>query len=979
MQEVEARWAALEAKLGDADIVRELRFFFENMSDETIVKWSGSLYDPATGLFYSSQSGKNAEGYYPHPEATSQNTSFPISSGMMRYLGGTTFLPEITKYKIIYYLKSIQDPNGEFYVAQMDKATIATERVGRDRGACITMLSRCGGRPTYTNGSTKGDGITAEQYWQSLVDAGLVTEEDKPIIYWHENNVPAEEQTVSTFSLNSRSAVMAVSKVVGVSDEGGAIGGSEGSTSGVEQFQSHKAFIDWLLDKDAYNEPYGAISNTSSASSFINGNSSAYTLEQMTADWGASAIKSDANGSYVEIYGKAEGVNTGAGGTDKNVTPFKVYVGDTLINVLISWLNSYVNEAGLFGKVSNTAYDGFYQGWGYENSNGFMKAIGRYFDADELFPEAEKAAISLLKGICNPEAPSDNILVMYNVWSCLSGLRSNIYSYYPRLATKDNPLTAEEMAEKQRLLDIIDGALADNVDYVTGETLEMSYAAYAIKVNYEKSQIFRKSDGGFAHSSTQGTAGWQGGLPVGVPSDNLSDIDGTFCGITSLGSSICSALGISMTSEVPIHMESDYLIWLDSLLKQEYVIKKTPTEIYEELQIANREVDTFEETTTSQAQKYFASCISAGNNTATVIDKDGSKVLFIDKPTATGIDFKINAMRTDSGAKYFTFEFDMLIENVTADGISNEIYLWEGSTHAYYILLTYSNNTIYAAENGHNSKATTAVFGEWAHFEFVYSEATASYDVIVNGQLVFTGSTLRDVADAPKVSELTAASMWFGDGRTMDCYIDNLSVTKTIGTIDFEDGNIPVNVTGTNGSYTTHTLVDKGDGTKALRIEKPTNEATGGGLYVGLTDVSDVNYNTFVFECDMKVTRYDQMCIYITNPSVKTTDNKYYANFYSSSKDAVTYGNATAPVGEWVHFKLEYHKIKNGETVYGRTVITVTQANGTTTSHTYTIADTIDLSEANMIMFNCQQATIHDVLYDNIVCKKVYIAANELQ
>ena len=123
----------------------------------------------------------------------------------------------------------------------------------------------------------------------------------------------------------------------------------------------------------------------------------------------------------------------------------------------------------------------------------------------------------------------------------------------------------------------------------------------------------------------------------------------------------------------------------------------------------------------------------------------------------------------------------------------------------------------------------------------------------------------------------------------------------------------------------------------------------------------------------------DETLFVIVYIGTSKQDQRYYAKFYSSSKDAVTYGNATAPVGEWVHFKLEYHKIKNGETVYGRTVITVTKANGTTTSHTYTIADTIDLSEANMIMFNCQQATIHDVLYDNIVCKKVYIAANELQ
>ncbi len=998
--EVEARWEALEIKLGDKDIVRELRAFFEGMTNETIVKWSGSLYDPATGLFYSSSSGKNTEGYYPHPEATSQNTSFPMNSGMMRYLGGTIILPQITKYKIIYYLKSIQDPNGDFYVAQMNKATIATERVGRDRGACITMLSRCGGKPTYTNGSTVGDGITAEEYWQSLVDAGLVTEDDKPIIYWHQNNEQAK--VAPTASLNS-SAVMAVSKVVLASDDGAT--GEEGSSSGVAQFQTHKAFIEWLLKKDAYNSPYGAISNTSSAATFIDRYSKttgAYTLEKMQDDWGASAIKSDANGDYVEFYGRADGISNGAGGADKNVTPFKVYEDDKLNVILISWLNSYINDAGLFGKITNNYvsktggdyalrngeyvyvgegngsytpdYDGFYEGWGYQNSNGMLKCIGRYSTLGIAFPEAEKAAVSLLKGICSPEQPSGNILVMYNVWSSLSSLRSNISKYY-------EPVKDGDMS-RQELLDFIDNALYSPTDFrtetpivneTTGEP--MSYGALAIRSNYEKSLLFRKSDGGFAHSISQGTGTWQGGLPVGVPSDNLSDVDGTFCGITSLGSSICGALGINMSSEVPIHMESDYMKWMDSLLKQPYVIKKTPTEREQELIASSKETETFEELTSAQGQSYVASGLTNGNS-ASVIEKDGDKALFIDKAsTQKGVDVRPTVMRSDAGAKIFVFEFDMLVENAP-NGISTEIYLRVGSTQAYYILLS-GTTTIYAHENGGTGKATTAKIGEWSHFKFVYSEDTASYDVIVNGQFVFTGTALRSVSDAPKVSELTAASIWLGATRALDCYVDNLSVTRVVGTVDFDDGKIPSQVTGSS-SATKHTVVDKGDGDMALRVNKDNNTTYGGGLNVSLTEAAEIGANTFIFECDMLVTKFSKMAIYITNPETSTASNFFYTNICSSSANAVTYGTATAPVGEWVHFRLEYCKTKINGDIFGKTVITITRQNGSVASKTYNNTDTIDFDKVNMIMFNCQTATVHDTLYDNIVCKKVYVAANAI-
>ena len=977
IQEIDARWAALETKLGDKDLVRELRQFFEGMTNETIVRWSGSLYDPATGLFYSSHSGKNTEGYYPHPEATSQNTSFPMNSGMMRTLGGTIILPEMTKYKIIYYLKSIQDPNGSFYVAQMEKSTIATERVGRDRSACITMLSRCGGKPTYSNGTTKGDGITAEQYWQGLVDAGLVTEDDKPIIYWHQNNEQAAEPVTASLT---RSAVMAVSKVIAVSDEEGGAADSGSSSSGVKQFQSPKAFIEWLISKDPYNNPYSAISNTSSAASFIdtysnnndgdNSYTPPYSLDQMKTDWGESAVKTDENDKkYVEIYGMAKGV-TSAGGTDKNATPFRVYENDTLLNILISWLNSYINEAGLFGKVSNNyddngdpVYDGYFGGWGYQNSNGMLKCIGRYTTAGVAFPKPWEAADSLLKGICNPEQPSGNILVMYNVWSSLSSLKKNIKECYTG-------------ADKQDLLNFIENTLSSTTNYVTGEPIisedtgePMSYVAYAVEVNLDKSLIFRKSDGGFAHNVNSGTGTWQGGLPVGVPGDNLSDTDGTFCGVTSLGSSICGVLGISISTEVPIHTESDFMIWMDSLLEQPYVIKKTPTERAAEAAANRVELDTFEEAEDADVQKYFESGLSANGNTATVVEKNGSNVLFLDKSTATAVSLKTAPMRQDKNAKLFTFSFDMLIENAPS-GISNEVYLWSGGTKAYYIHVYTSGSTIYLKENGTGSAISTGVtIGSWAHFEFVYSEDTASYDVLVNGTKLLTGTTLRDVTEAPKVSSLTAASMWYGGSRIMDCYIDNLSVTKTVGKIDFDDNTIPSAVTGSSAS-TTHTLVDRGDGNMALRVNKPSSQLSGGALEVSLTERSDLNANTLVFECDMNVTSFAQMAIYITNPEVGTgSNNLYYTNIYSSNVAALTYGDATAPIGEWVHFRLEYSKTATG----GRTSIIITRADGTVAKQTYFMTDTIDFSEANMIVFHCQQKTIHDVLYDNIVCKKTYV------
>ncbi|MBQ8879915.1 MAG: hypothetical protein IJY69_03625 [Clostridia bacterium] len=932
IQEIDARWAALETKLGDKDLVRELRQFFEGMTNETIVKWSGSLYDPATGLFYSSQSGKNTEGYYPHPEATSQNTSFPMNSGMMRYLGGTIILPEMTKYKIIYYLKSIQDPNGSFYVAQMEKSNIATERVGRDRSACITMLSRCGGKPTYSNGTTKGDGITAEQYWQGLVDAGLVTEDDKPIIYWHQNNEQAAEPVTASLT---RSAVMAVSKVIAVSDEEGGAADSGSSSSGVKQFQSPKAFIEWLIAKDPYNNPYGAISNTSSAASFIdtysnnkdgdNSYTPPYSLDQMKTDWGESAVKTDENGKkYVEIYGKAEGV-TSAGGTNKNATPFRVYENDTLLNILISWLNSYINEAGLFGRVSNNydgngnpVYDGYFGGWGYQNSNGMLKCIGRYSTAGVAFPKPREAAESLLKGICHPEQPSGNILVMYNVWSSLASLKNNIKDYYTG-------------ADKQNLLNFIENTLSSTTNYVTDEPIisedtgePMSYVAYAVEVNLKKSLIFRKSDGGFAHSINSGTGTWQGGLPVGVPSDNLSDTDGTFCGVTSLGSSICRVLGIDISTEVPIHTESDFMIWMDSLLKQPYVIKETPTER------ANVSVD--EITTFDKIPVWIESSSSS------ITEKDGDNVLHISKKSTGVMGVKhTGAGIKEEGANVAVIGFDLLIENMEARS-SIEPYLRDSKGNGLFLPCFSLSGTkdgsvikVYDHGAGAGDYDTGARVGSWASFQIRYYEETATtaahYDFYTNGKYIMSGSKLRTGTTYPTAEQIGQFYLAFASDNIADFYVDNMYVHHIVeGEKAHTFDTMPANVTASGTAGTSElTTVTRDDATQNVLLVSKT--ATGANMTVKQTSANIVSSiaNKVTLSVDILVTdmtansqiqfqygKYDYtgrdsyLGMLLISFGGTASGSSISITDYNNWNEATSASGVTAKVGSWFNLTVEY-------------------------------------------------------------------------
>lgn len=549
-QETESRWAKIAEKIGNDEVYRALREYFECMFNGGVLNWVGSLFDTETGMFYASLSGKRANvlsagrGYYPHPEATATCLRSLMNTGALRGLDNdySRVLPELVKYKITYYLKSIQGDDGEFYVSQINKSEIAPNRAGRDRDAASSLFNMLKTKPTYSFNKHVGDGIDGETYWANLVSEGKVTEADKPFIYWATENLPSARGAVSAKEQNTEKTPETKS-------------GSQISAI----FESHDTFIDYLLTKDPYNTPYSAISNLNSIAGSTN----------------AASARLGAYNPDGAPDGVAKIVPVKVGDAEKQLI---VRNGDTLNDINVSWMNLYVNEAGLFGKVTNNldsdgnpVYDGFFGGWGFNNSNGFMKSMSRYNSAAAAFPEPRLAVESLLKGINNPEcaASNGNVLVVYNVWVSLWTLRSNIRAYY-------------KGDDKEELLDYIQASLFGKVDKVTGESIDIPYVALAIKRAYEQVQPFKKVDGGYGHSTVCGTSGWQGSLPTAISADNLSDADATFCTMTSLSTSICGVLGLDMSTEVPMYAEADLYRCLLAMSEQPRLIKKTPAELLAE-------------------------------------------------------------------------------------------------------------------------------------------------------------------------------------------------------------------------------------------------------------------------------------------------------------------------------------------------------------------------------------------------------------
>ena len=113
-------------------VADEMEKLVSLISDDTM-RWFARLYDPETGAFYFSNSGRDYEGFGPDLESTVQLLRCVASYGMIDNYGGNLkdALPKDMIKKLVNFTKSCADPDGYFYHPQWGKE-IPVERRGRD-------------------------------------------------------------------------------------------------------------------------------------------------------------------------------------------------------------------------------------------------------------------------------------------------------------------------------------------------------------------------------------------------------------------------------------------------------------------------------------------------------------------------------------------------------------------------------------------------------------------------------------------------------------------------------------------------------------------------------------------------------------------------------------------------------------------------------------------------------------------------------
>ena len=382
-------WERLEGVAGK-ETTDALRKLYSLYTDD-IVDWFASLYDAGTGGYYASRSGRDGVFYGPDVQCTMQSLYFIIRSGLTKHISDDPrdFLPEDMQHRLIYFAKSIQSPdNGHFYQPQWGREATDSKlsRRGRDLSWATDILSVLGSAPTYDapNG-VKGDGITADEYWDSLG-----TDLPRPYTY---DRAPYVIEFIDGYDggkLGDSYRSFMEKAIATAPKEAKSKAGDTTS-----YMRSHTAFIAYLLDRaepEFHTNPYRM------------GNELGSTMSEL-------GRVSLSLGKY--RYSDSDGERC------------RRFDGMTLVEMALSVLESAVNpETGIWGDLTERNP----RGYEFCYINGFFKTLGIFTSSGVAYPAkyVPLAAEAIMKCLMSDEPSTTNVCDLYNVWACVGFLRKNM-------------------------------------------------------------------------------------------------------------------------------------------------------------------------------------------------------------------------------------------------------------------------------------------------------------------------------------------------------------------------------------------------------------------------------------------------------------------------------------------------------------------------------------------------------------------------
>ena len=427
----------------------------------------------------------------------------------------------------------------------------------------------------------------------------------------------------------------------------------------------------------------------------------------------------------------------------------------TLKEITIAFFNSMINpKSGLMGVTSEKNP----LGSEFLFTNGFFKIIPVYNSWKIAYPDPVKAAESILSGIVSGEKTLTNICDVYNVWSGLSGLKSNAINYC-------------DAETRKAVVDTIDSFIAQ-------------HGAHMITNSYERMSAYKRPDGGFSSSTKTSITKMFGIIPIGTGDVVESNVDAIGKPTWGMVSPMFSLFGLQF---VPMYTRCHYMQYIEILLEDDpmkvYFLPPVDTITYDEM----------------PAPQYLN--VRSSSSSITISDRgnDNSalKILKNQNNAQTVLDLKLT--KESENASLVAFETDVKISNVQKSELIAFSFAPLNAGHdnrAYRFSLKYSpenGSPITLQEemwtgSGTNFKVvssvqTAAKVGSWFKLKIIYDTTKLHINgmpetrVYINGQLIYT---TNNVYSAVQKADDTRATMSIIMFTQLKCtlWLDNSSLKQ---------------------------------------------------------------------------------------------------------------------------------------------------------------------------------------------------------
>lgn len=754
-----------------------------------VYEWMASLYDPETGAFYFSVSGRENYGYLTDIETTAQ------MSGLINTLFGTGYAGALTteqQAKMVSWVQTLMSNRDGYNYHPQWGVNIGDSRRSRDYTYASTPYNALGvtGTRLYNDANYRLSG--GKQGIAGKID---------PITYNFTTTDSGVSAVAYSFGLTSplgRSAASAVSRVVLSSSVVATAAGIDMPA----QLASEEAFINYVnarwnstCEKNrADNKSSGGILHERHLCT-AECDKTVKTVDgatRMVLENGKVVFRQNEKCENPEIHECMHDVGHSYGFASVIGTQVSQIKAAGLTKLHVDYYLDLQEQVQRSLRAQDKKENGLWEEEiTYDTISGLLKACGTPGSDEVMFPYAFEAMSSALEcalySVEDYDSKNESIVSIYNPFNAIKGIMNNLNSY----GGEEGKAIIAEFRE------VMAKTITDEEKIAKGEDL--------VTVTAGKLELFKMPDGGYSYSQ-DGSSTTSQGQPVAIAGSREGDVNGTAL-VFGTRSALLACFGIAegavyTGTNATINDEKlacdlngngaidedekniTHLQRFQYLLATKGAIVKVDTDSN-----ANVVVHDFND-------KEIGTVIGAG----TVVEHNGEKAIFLqDTSSTSGQGIVFDGGKTYSDEEKVTLALRMKVTKPSGS-TTHQIFIQNtAGTNMLRIDCTYANGKFTFDNDDADGKTNASLFGnvtatEWftVNIEF-YPNGYEKDGKTVYGTFSVTQNNVTQTADLTVVlggkGQAGRVYLYTLYGAVTDTLYDNIKLTQHLNpTMDGQKG-----------------------------------------------------------------------------------------------------------------------------------------------------------------------------------------------